>query len=458
MKKELALCLGMLGSGCGLAHAAAPVSQEAMNGLYNFAYPLVLMEVTKHYQLKSGVSGINTFAHYRKLLDNTFDSVVTVNVDTLYSLAHLALEDGPVRIEIPATDDFYYMMPILDAWTNVIAEPGTRTTGTAVTRLFVTGPGWQGEVPEGHIHVSSSTNMAWVIGRFRADNEAQFPAIHALQDKLVIRSEGVAATTDFSQLQGVSAMPEIRSGMAPDQQLSQYSATEFFTTFCQLLENNPAVAKDRPMMQQFANTSLVNPGCATDAGLYADPQLDALYAESRSIIDSSLKILSARSATEGWRAARGLGEYGTDYTLRALTAKLGLGANKAEDAIYPGTYTDKDGALLDGRNDYVLHFNKDELPPVKGFWSLTAYDEVRALIENSHDRFAVGDRSGLTYNDDGSLTLYLQHRKPTEPAKQTNWIYVDEQPFNLVMRLYWPAESVLSGEWTPPLIDKIAAH
>lgn len=456
MKKKFALCLGILSASYSFAHAATSVSQGEMNSLYNFAYPLVLMEVTKHYQLKSAVSGINTFAHYRKLLDNTFDSVVTVNVDTLYSLAHLSLEGGPVRVEVPATDGFYYMMPILDAWTNVIAEPGTRTTGTAVTRLFVTGPDWQGQVPKDHIHVASPTNMAWVIGRFRADNEEQFPAIHALQDKLVITSDGVAATTEFSELQAVSAMPAIRANMAPDQQLSQYSATDFFATFCQLLESNPVAHDDQPMMQRFTATSLVNPGCATDVGLYTDAEFEALYSSSKGIIDSSLQILSARSAEEGWRAARGLGDYGTDYTLRALTAKLGLGANKAEDAIYPGTYTDKDGAPLDGRNDYVLHFNKDELPPVRGFWSLTAYDEVRALIENSYDRFAVGDRSGLTYNDDGSLTLYLQHRKPDELAKQTNWIYVDEKPFNLVMRLYWPEKSILAGEWTPPMVEKIA--
>lgn len=456
MKKELALCLGILGSST-FAHAATPVSQEDMNGLYNFAYPLVLMEVTKHYQLKSGVSGINTFAHRRKLFANSFHSVVTVNVDTLYSLAHLSLEEGPVRIEIPSTDGFYYMMPILDAWTNVIAEPGTRTTGTAATRLFVTGPGWKGEVPEGYLHTVSPTNMAWVIGRFRADNEAQFPAIHALQDKLAITSEGVAATTDFGHLQPVAAMPAIGDRMAPDQQLSRYSAEAFFATFCQLLDNNPPAAVDQPVMQQFTATALVNPGCATDTGLYTDPRFESLYANAKGIIDNSLQIFAARSQVEGWHAPRGLGDYGTDYTLRALTAKLGLGANKAEDAIYPSTYTDKNGVPLDGSNDYTLHFSKEQLPPVKGFWSLTAYDEVRALMENSDERFAVGDRSGLTYNDDGSLTLYIQHQKPRESDKQTNWIYVDEKPFNLVMRLYWPKESILSGEWTPPLIEKSAA-
>ena len=333
MKKELALCIGLLSGTCGLAHAADVPSQDEMNGLYNFAYPLVLMELTKHYQVKSGVSGINTFAHYRKLLDNDFDSVVTVNVDTLYSIAHLSLEDGPVRIEVPVTEGFYYMMPTLDGWTNVI----------------------------------------------RADNEAQFPSIHALQDKFSITTEGVAATTEYAQLHSVPAMPTVRDGMAPDHQLSEYSAKEFFATFCELLENNPPNAADQPMMDRFTTTGLVNPGCATDTGLYAEPELDGLYAESKGIIDASLKLLSARTATQGWRAARGLGEYGTNYTQRALTAKLGLGANKGADAIYPGTYTDSEGQPLDGHNQYVLHFEKEELPPVKGFWSLTAYDKVRAL-------------------------------------------------------------------------------
>jgi hypothetical protein len=128
---------------------------------------------------------------------------------------------------------------------------------------------------------------------------------------------------------------------------------------------------------------------------------------------------------------------------------FGLGANQVEDAIYPLGPVDGDGKPFDGANDYVLHFAQDEIPPTSAFWSVTLYDNEGFQVANPLDRFAIGDRDPLTYNDDGSLDLYVQNASPGKD-KEPNWLPAPAGPFNLTARLYWPKPQVLDGSWAPP--------
>ena len=127
------------------------------------------------------------------------------------------------------------------------------------------------------------------------------------------------------------------------------------------------------------------------------------------------------SPKNGWTMHRGLGHYGTHYAQRALIVWLGFGANLDADAVYPHATTDVDGKPLTGAKKYVLHFEKDELPPVEGFWSLTMMNERQFFVDNPIDRYAIGDRSDLVFADDGSLDIYLQHESPGG-EKERNWL------------------------------------
>ena len=80
--------------------------------------------------------------------------------------------------------------------------------------------------------------------------------------------------------------------------------------------------------------------------------------------------------------------------------------------------------------------------------------EKQAFVANPINRYAIGDRDKLKFNQDGSLDIYLQHDSPGKD-KESNWLPADAGEFNVIMRIYWPKETVLNGTWTPPAIKKV---
>ena len=160
-------------------------------------------------------------------------------------------------------------------------------------------------------------------------------------------------------------------------------------------------------------------------------------------------------AAPGWAGYRkDIGRYGTNYLARAAIARFAVGANPPEAAVYLNCSADGEGKALSGTNHYVIHFNKGDLPPVKAFWSLTAYDKGGYFIKNSLNRYAIGDRDALKFNSDGSLDIYVQPESPGSD-RESNWLPSYNGPFNLTIRLYWPGDSILSGAWHPPVPEKI---
>jgi hypothetical protein len=148
------------------------------------------------------------------------------------------------------------------------------------------------------------------------------------------------------------------------------------------------------------------------------------------------------------------GEYGTRYLFRATVTFAGLGANLAKDAVYPVTDLDSAGKPLKGSNKYEITFPKGGMPPVKGFWSLTMYDAQYFFVANPLNRYNLSARNKLQANADGSVTLYLQKEAPGK-EKESNWLPAPEGDFVLMLRLYWPDESVLDGKWQPPVVKRV---
>ena len=157
----------------------------------------------------------------------------------------------------------------------------------------------------------------------------------------------------------------------------------------------------------------------------------------------------------GWEITLDMGRYGTNYPYRASWTFYGVGGNLAEDAVYPFASKDGDGAALNGANKYVLHFSKAEIPPVNAFWSLTMYDAESYLVPNAINRYALGDRSGMKFGDDGSLTIYIQNQAPGAD-RQANWLPAPKEgEFRLALRLYAPKKEVADGTWSPPAIKRV---
>lgn len=417
---------------------------------YVFAYPLVLMELTKRQFVAPGATGlgrapINTFAHVPVAPDHSFEGVVSPNIDTLYSIAWLDLSAGPILLSAPDTGSRYYMLELLDAWTNVFACPGTRTTGTGAGEFALVGPGWQGALPAGAQRIDAPTSQVWLIGRTQTNGVADYPAIHAIQAgyRLTLPDDASTASTDHGP-------GPVHPVTAPVDQVAALGPGTFFAMTAHLLAANPPRPDDAPMVEALERLGVV-------AGRPFD--WDALTAgEHKEItrgVADGLRLVEETGRWpraelhNGWLTAYDLGDYGTDYLHRASIAWVGLGANLAADALYPLARVDADGESLHGSNRYSLHFEADALPPADAFWSLTMYNDQQFLVDNPLSRYAIGDRDPLEFNLDGSLTLLIQHASPDE-GRESNWLPAPEGSFNVIMRLYLPRPEALDGTWRMP--------
>ena len=127
------------------------------------------------------------------------------------------------------------------------------------------------------------------------------------------------------------------------------------------------------------------------------------------------KVPTLARVANGWSLNTDtMGVYGNYYLKRAIVARLGLGANLVEDAIYPLNIGDETGKPLDGVNKYTITLEKSATPPVNAFWSITLYDAEGFQVSNGLNRFAVSSWMPFKYNADGSLDLYFQNESPAK--------------------------------------------
>jgi hypothetical protein len=218
---------------------------------------------------------------------------------------------------------------------------------------------------------------------------------------------------------------------------------------------NPPHLTDQPIVAQMRRIGM-EPGKPLDWSKLDPAVRTALEQASK---DALLRIRSSYGQTSrksnGWAfRSEGNGVFGNSYLVRAGVAMFGLGTNPPEDAIYPNRGTDDDGKPLTGEHVYEVRFEKDQLPPVGAFWSLTLYDKDGFAVENPLKRYAIGDRDSLTFSEEGSLTLYIQSTSPGKD-KESNWLPAPQGPFVLQMRLYWPKAEALDGRWEMPKLVRV---
>jgi hypothetical protein len=465
----LMLVSGLAATGPGAAQTQAPGSsaspqeREAMElGVQAVIYglPLVMMDLTMkrstNVKRPLGIAApVNQFAHAPIFPPATFKNVVRANVDTLYSSAFLDLSSEPLVLSAPDTGGRYYLLPMLDAWTNVFATPGARTTGTKAGSFAITGPNWTGNLPAGVQEIKSPTNMVWILGRTQTNGPADYPAVHAIQAgfKLVPLS---LFGKQYVALEGV-VDPDADMKTPPVEEFQRMTGVEFLTALARLLTSNPPPDTDAPMLEKLAMIGVI-PGQIFDPS-----KLDPTVAKglegivSRAIATLHEQAKAMGSAVNGWRIPKmDIGAFGIDYDTRAFIALIALGANLPADSLYPTTFVDGEGKPLNGANRYVLHFDAGLTPPVNAFWSVTMYDPQSFFVDNSIDRYAISSWMLLKRNNDGSLDIYIQHDSPGAD-KEANWLPAPDGGFNITMRMYWPKDSpsIIDGSWRPPAVHKV---
>jgi hypothetical protein len=427
---------------------------------YSYLYPLITMDVTRRLftnvppGVKPGFGPANTIHHLRAFPTADSREVVRPNFDTLYSTAWLDLTNGPVIVSTPDTLGRYYLLPMLDMWSDVFAVPGKRTSGTSAANYAVAPKGWNGQLPDGVERIESPTAYVWVIGRTQTNGTKDYEAVHKVQDgyKITPLSEwGKAAKP-------VAFQPDSTVDMKtpPLVQVNTMRAARYFSYGAEIMKLNPPHITDWSMTARLKRLGL-EPGKSFDFDQASSAVKAAL---ERAVVDGlkgmNDKLPTLARVVNGWQMNTDtMGVYGDFYLKRAIVAMVGLGANQPDDAIYPLNMADADGKTTDGANKYVLHFSKAELPPVNAFWSVTMYDAEGFQVANQLDRFAIGDRDTLKYNADGSLDLYIQHDSPGTD-KVSNWLpSCANGTFGVTMRLYAPKSPAIDGRWVPPAIRRV---
>jgi hypothetical protein len=460
----------LLGAGLLAALATPGEAQSAITeqeahaigvDAYLYFYPLVTMDITRRVAIniepgkKPGLGPANMFSSFAAFPTADFKTVVRPNFDTLYSSAFLDMTTDPVVVSAPDTGGRYYLLPMLDMWTDVFASPGWRTTGTQAGNFLITPPGWSGTVPAGMTRIGAPTPYVWIIGRTKTDGPSDYEAVHKIQAGYKI--------TPLSQwgkpAQPVEAKidPTVDMNTPPKTQVDSMPADKFFAYAAELLKVNSPHITDQPMIAQLKKIGL-EPGKSFDMDK-ADP---AIRSALRSAPQDARQLMAWKLPTiarvaNGWSMNTDtMGVYGNYYLKRAMVAQAGLGANLPEDAIYPLNLGDEAGRPLDGASRYTIHFAKSDTPPVNAFWSVTLYDSEGFQVANPLNRFAVSSWMPFKYNADGSLDLYFQNESPGAD-KEANWLQAPKGPFNLTMRLYAPKSEALTGKWNPPPVTRVQA-
>jgi hypothetical protein len=439
----------------------SPSAEEAEKlavDAYIYGYPLITMEMTRRVMTnvaapEGKLAPMGRFAHMRSYPSPADKEVTAPNADTLYSLAWLDVSREPYVLGLPDEDGRYYLMPMLSGWTDVFQVPGKRTTGTRAQTYAITGPGWKGTLPDGVSELKSPTGMVWVLGRtYCTGTPEDYQKVHAIQDEITLVPLGSYGKPYSPPSGKVDSKVDMKTPVR--EQVNGMDAASYFQLLASLMKDNPPAEADAPMVAKMARIGIVPGRDFSLSGLepaVAEAIRRAPQAGWKTIMGEEK---AAGTRVNGWNFSTRTGVYGTDYLQRAFVTAIGLGANRPQDAIYPYTLVDGDGKPLSGANKYVIRFPKGQTPPVDGFWSVTMYDSSYFFVPNPLDRYSVSPRNALKANEDGSTDLYVQSGSPGA-GKESNWLPAPAGDFILMLRMYWPRESVVDGSWKPPAVTKV---
>ncbi len=455
----VAVILAGLAGGCGQTKDVSstnssnpPAAGDAVSiatDAYTFGYPLVLMDATR-----AVAAPVNTFDH--GVLPNPNDrDVVRLNLDTLYSQAWIDVKDQPMVLQVPSMDGGrYWLMQILDAWTNTVHDPSSidpkTTAGTSTTAphtYVITGPNWKGAIPENATRLQMPTPTAWLIGRIQINGEADTANVQALQQqlKLVRLSDWTAGKQDGTVSRIHTTNPNT---VPPVKAVAAMDGPTFFAKMNQLMATDAAATADAPAMARFATIG-IKPGGTADA---SPADLNAAAAAAQKDIAAYQNPQTKN--LNGWEFATNVGTYGTDYKQRAFIALNGLGANLPQDALYPSIFGDAGSNGAPRR--FRIRFQPGQLPPADAFWSITAYSSDSFFVPNPAQIYAVGHQIPVTPGPDGSVEIAVQSTDPETTVPAGNWLPIPASgKFSLTMRLYAPKPAAIDGTWQPPALTPV---
>ena len=299
---------------------------------YLYFYSPITMDLTRK-QLTNMEPGpgslggpMNRFANIEAFPTADMRVVVRPNFDTLYSSGWLDLTKEPMVVSAPDTGGRYYLLPMLDMWTDVFASPGSRTTGTQAGNFLVTPPGWTGTVPTDFTQIKAPTPYVWIIGRTKTDGPADYDAVHKIQDGYKITPLSQWGKEPIAPV--FKPDPSIDMKTPPKLAVDKMKAGEFFAYAAELLKLHPPHITDQPIVAQLKKLGFevgksfdidkVDPAIKT--GLETAPE------DAQKLMAWKVPTL-ARVANYWSMNTDTMGVYGNYYLKRAIVTQFGLGAN-----------------------------------------------------------------------------------------------------------------------------------
>ncbi len=455
--RQMKLVLALTGA-IGIASLAQPAraqplppaeAQKIAADAYLYAYAMLYNYKTLFQQvMDSGfpgyIGGFNRFRHYSRGFTPADTDIVSPSNDTPYSWAWLDLRAEPMVISVPASRDRYYVLQWFDLYTHNFAYIGSRATGTEAGDYLIAGPDWKGEKPEGIKQVlRSETRIVGTLTRTSWTGPKDRQGLVAMQRQYRIRT--------LSEYLGGTPPVPAPTYVFPAWDEARVGTIDFTGYLNFILRFAPTVPSETEMMNRFARIG-IGPGRTFDAAA-VDPEtrkaIEAGIKDAQKALQETIDKTTSSANLFGTRQF-----LGSDYIMRrAVGAAMGIYGNSKEEAYYTAFTVDADKKPLEGSKSYVLHFAKDQVPPVKYFWSMTMYNlPKRLLVDNAINRYAIGSRTdGLKTNADGSVDIYLQSQSPGKD-KESNWLPTPPSGnYYMVLRMYGPEGALAAGTWQSPL-------
>lgn len=458
-------CLLLLTSISSAAYAQVAVTPEQAREIAKEAY-IYGNPIVDNYRIQYAYFVDTQSPEYKTSWNQIFNmarvftsddkAIQTANSDTPYSFVGMDLRTEPLVLTLPTIEtNRYFSLQFIDWYTHNFAYAGSRTTGNDGAVLLVTGPDWQGEVPEGFTKVMrSETQFVFLAYRTQLFNPADIDNVKKVQAGYKVQT-----LSSYLGKPAPEAAPTIE-WMKPLSVADQKTSVEFFNILNFVLEFAPTVPSEKELMVRFAKI-----------GVGAGKQIDV------EALSSEMKQAFSDGIADAWKALENLEKtdiasgkvttadlFGTrevlknNYLYRFAGAVLGIYGNSKDDAIYPLYREDADGQPLDAsKHDYTLRFEPGQYPPVNAFWSVTMYNLPESLmVANPINRYLINSPMlpDLKKDADGGLTIYVQKDSPGK-EKEANWLPAPDGPFWIPMRIYWPKAEALDGTWKAPPLKKV---
>jgi hypothetical protein len=444
--------VGATGPIPSLAEARA-IAKEAyvygvpMVSVYGTLYVFSVDKTNKEYK-----GPFNSILNVARVFTPDDTAFVTPNSDTPYSFIGLDLRPEPMVVTVPAMEaNRYFVFQMMDLYTYNFDYLGTRTTGNAGGDYLFAGPAWQGSVPEGVKKVfRSETEFVNIVGRTQLFNAADLDTVKEIQ-----AGYKVQPLSTYSGAKPLTA--PVIDWIKPLPPSQQRTSLTFFNELAFLLQfAQPPHPSEVALRQRFERIGII-------AGAKFD--VTALSPEMKSALEAGMA--NGQKAIDELRSSLGGNSqdlFGTreflknDYVRRAVGTQVGIGANSAEEALYPIYEKDSQGQPFDGASHrYTLRYESGAFPPVNAFWSITMYGlPGQLLVRNPINRYLINAPMlpDLKLDADGGLTVYIQSDSPG-PGKEANWLPAPKGPFMIAARYYWPKSELLSGKWTSPAVERV---